>query len=601
MKVQTLFDSIIIDDEIMCDVEMLLCSAFSPLKGFMCERDYNSVVENCRLSSGKLWPMPIVLPVTKANFINVFVEDPDVIRIPRFLELYAELKKIGILTVMLKHNNKISNTLENVALLTVEDIYEPDFEKECLSVFGSMDQNHTFIKRVLDRKDDTYYFGGTITPVDPIVHYDFARFRHTPENIKMLTRNFKCVVGFQTRNPMHKCHYELTKHALETARDEYADTAIKDVLKDKDESKVLLLQPIVGVTQPDDVDYRVRVRCYEHTLKEYRKDGINVILSILELSMRMAGPREALWHALIRKNYGCTHFIVGRDHAGPSVKKQDGSSFYGPYDAHQFIKKYEKEIGLKVILSKELVYDVTLARYVELVQLTSDYINISGTELRRLLTSGKEVPEWFTFKEISTELARYYSSNLCGIKNANGPGTGGIVFYFVGLSGSGKTTTTNAFAKRLEELYDPRIITLLDGDDFRKNVSEGLGFSKEDRSINVRRMGYVAEKLAKSGGIVLCANIAPFKKDRDYNRQLIEKSAKYIEVYMNTPLKMCEERDVKGLYKKARRDEKIGICGDFTGISSPFEAPINPDISLLGDGDLQKSLDELMEFMDFVK
>ena len=553
--------------------------------------------------------MPIVLPFLKSKFKDLFGEELGTFyehssntgagdsaggaggagSSIEFLKLYKKCNNLDELTIELKYRNPIIGMLETIAILHLEDVYEPEPEKECLGVFGSTDTNHPYIEEILNRKSDYFYLGGKVVNVQdtPIIHYDFYNHRHSPKEIReyISFNNYKTILGFQTRNPMHNCHYELTKRALEDS-----GTPITG-------KKLLLLQPIVGVTQPGDIDYRVRVRCYQHLLKQYILDGIDVKLCLIPLSMRMAGPREALWHALIRKNYGCTNFVVGRDHAGPSMKKKDGSDFYDPYAAHAMIRKYESEIGIKVTLSKMLVYNATTGTYMEIGK-TPDNNNqhISGTELRRRLRAREEIPDWFTMPEIARELHRYYSPFIHSLKDSNGEGTGGVVFYFVGLSGAGKSTTAYAFAKKLEEIYDPRIITVLDGDEFRTNISAGLGYSKEDRSIHVRRMGYVAERLARAGGIVLCANIAPFREDRDFNRSIIEKSAKYIEVYVRTSLAVCESRDVKGLYKKARSN----IRKEFTGISSPFEEPINPELSINGDGgskELNKTLTYLLNYL----
>lgn len=604
----TLLDSIIVNENTMCDIEMLLNGSFSPLNGFLCKEDYVSVLDECRLSRGcylSVWPMPIVLRVEKPKFKSLFGEDIEVLDMyssEQFLDYYTKFNMLSNISVDLKYYNPVSRVFESVARLIVEDIYEPDIEKECLKVFGTTCMNHPSVKELLPLKDNVFYIGGKILPLDNIIHYDFHNHRYTPAQIKefinysplkeSLTNAqkhkslFTHVIGFQTRNPMHNCHYQLSLKAVKEA-----------IREDNNAKPLLLLQPIVGVTQPGDIDYRVRVRCYQHLLNEYAKDGIEVKLCLLRLNMRMAGPREALWHALIRKNYGCTHFVVGRDHAGPSSTDENGRPFYGPYDAHHLIQKYEDEIGIKVILSKMLVYNKTEKMYKEIGQtIDNNNEHISGTELRRLLRNRDEVPEWFTKPEISRELHRYYSPFIHSLKNCNGEGTGGIVFYFIGLSGAGKSTLANAFSKKLEEKYDPRIITVLDGDEIRTNLSTKLGFTREDRSINVRRIGYVASLLARSGGIVLCANIAPFQEDRDWNRELISRSGKYVEVYVRTPLKICEDRDVKGLYKRAR----AGIIPEFTGITSPFEEPENYDISVNGNGGETEIHNVLAKLMTFI-
>ena len=360
------------------------------------------------------------------------------------------------------------------------------------------------------------------------------------------------VVAFQTRNPMHRSHYELTKYALDKAGP----------------NSKLILQPIVGVTQECDIDYFTRVKCYIKLLEYYPKDSVQ--LSLLPLSMRMAGPREALWHALIRQNYGATHFVVGRDHAGPSCKNEQGEPFYDPYGAHELLEKVKDQLQIKVVKSKLIVYVSTLNQYMPIDEVTEEHKQgikmISGTEQRRLLREQQEIPEWFSFPEIIKELRKT-------VPTTNNQG---MCIYLVGLSGSGKTTVSSHLVRELREyLTGGRQITVLDGDIVRRNLSKGLGFSRQDRSTNVRRIGFVASEIVKHRGVVICANIAPYHDDREYNRKLISKHGNYIEVFVNTPVETCEKRDVKGLYAKARSGEI-----KLTGVNDPFETPENAEITL---------------------
>lgn len=528
-----------LSDRLVCDLEMILMGAFSPLEGFLNSKDYKSVVKNMRLTSGELWPMPIVLPISETMKNKIMHEEH----------------------ILLKNSTNLP-----LARLFIDDIYKPDIELECQKVYGTTDKNHPYVRIVQDYGQNVWYVGGRVEKINGVSHFDFVEDRLTPDDTKIFFRQnkWKTVVGFQTRNPMHRSHLELTKYALN---------------KTNDPDAKLLLQPIVGVTQKCDVDYHTRVRCYKRIIKKYPEDTAK--LCLLPLSMRMAGPREALWHALIRRNFGCTHFVVGRDHAGPSSKTKDGEPFYGPYDAHNLLESVKDEIGIKIIKSKMIVYVKDLNDYMPIDEVPDgmETLSISGTEQRRRLKEGEEIPEWFSYPDIVSELRKSYLPNH----------KKGFCIYLVGLSGSGKTTIGNSLMFKLKEVTHRRI-TVLDGDIVRKHLSRGLGFSREDRSINVRRIGFVASEIVKHGGIVICANIAPYKEDRDHNREFISSVGGYIEVFVDTPISVCEKRDVKGLYKLARK----GIIKEFTGISDPFEIPENSEIVVANYNSLADSVNLIM-------
>lgn len=529
----------------LCDLELLLNGGFYPLTGFMTESEYNGVVNDMHLPNGKLFPLPIVLSIND--------------------DQVEKLRNHPKLT--LKDQQGLP-----LAILNNESIYKPDLIKECEKCYGSSDDNHPYVKIVLANQN-VYYIGGSLTKIQLPPHYDFTSNRLTPEETKNYFKEngWETVVGFQTRNPMHRSHFELSKYALEQTG--------------KSDAK-LLLHPVVGITQECDVNYHTRVRCYQKLMAHYPDN--TAILSLLPLSMRMAGPREAVLHALVRKNYGCTHFVVGRDHAGPSYKKKDGSSFYGPYDAHELLEKYKNEIGIDVVVSKMIVYVKDTQTYMRIDQVPegAEVLNISGTEQRSLLRSGENIPDWFSWPEIVEELRLEFSESH----------RQGLALYFVGLSGSGKSTLANAVASRLREVEKMRKLTLLDGDVVRLNLSKGLGFDKKDRSTNVRRIGYVASEVVKHGGIAIAANIAPYDEDRLINRELISSHGNYIEIYMDTDITVCERRDVKGLYKLARQ----GVIKQFTGVSDPFEEPSKPDLVLESDENkvsLSENVDKVIDFL----
>lgn len=497
----------------LCDVELLLTGGFSPLRGFMNREDYEGVCHDMRLKSGVLWPMPITLDVT---------------------EEFMSKAKPGT-TVALRDPEGVM-----LAALHVEDAWKPDKEDEARSVFKTTSTAHAGVAYLM-KQAHPCYIGGRLEGIRIPSHYDFRNLRLTPAELRaeFSRLGWRKVVAFQTRNPMHRAHQELTMRAAKRVEAN------------------LLIHPSVGMTKPGDVEYYVRVRCYQALLPKYPKDTVR--LSLLPLAMRMGGPREALWHALIRKNHGCTHFVVGRDHAGPG-KDTDGKPFYGPYDAQELLRKHQQDVGVTMVPFQMLVYLEDEDRYVPENEVPpgARTLNISGTELRRRLNEGSDLPPWFTFPEVARELQRSYLPRQ----------RQGFTVFFTGLSGSGKSTIANVLRIKFLELGG-RPVTLLDGDIVRKNLSSELGFSKEHRDINIRRIGFVASEITKNGGIAICAPIAPYDSIRKEVRAMIQPHGGFILVHLSTPLETCEGRDRKGLYAKAR----AGIVQQFTGISDPYEAP----------------------------
>lgn len=502
----------------ICDLELLMNGGFSPLTGFMKKADYEGVCDNMRLSDGSLWPMPIVLDVT---------------------ETFAEGIKEGQ-SIALRDAEGVM-----LAELKVEEKWIPDREREAQQVYGTTNPEHPGVAHLLQRTNPVY-LGGSIQGVQEPVHYDFRLLRSSPSELRSEFKRlgWRKVVAFQTRNPMHRAHQELTLRAA------------------KEEEANLLIHPVVGMTKPGDVDHYTRVRCYQALLPHYPQH--TVALSLLPLAMRMAGPREAVWHALIRKNHGCTHFIVGRDHAGPG-SDSSGNPFYGPYDAQDLMKEVQEEIGVQMVPFKMMVYVERDDAYMPIDELPegTQSLSISGTELRARLADGRDIPSWFTFPEVVKELRKSHPPRQ----------KQGFTVFFSGLSGSGKSTIANALMVKMLEMGG-RPVTLLDGDLVRKNLSSELGFSKEHRDLNIKRIGFVASEITKNGGIALCAPIAPYDAVRKDVRELISGVGGFILVHVATSLEECERRDRKGLYAKAR----AGIIKEFTGISDPYEEPVDAEM-----------------------
>lgn len=512
------------------DLEVMLVGGFLPVVGFMNEEDYLSVVKSMRLADGTLFPMPIVLDVP---------------------ETCPHMVGDRILLC-----DSFGNPL---ATMDITSRFTPDKEAEVLGVYGTVDRTHPGVDHIFRDLHDVY-LGGPVTKIALPVRNDFKQFRKTPAELKALfkERGWDKVVGFQTRNPMHRAHFELVKRAH------------------KKIGAPVLVHPVVGMTKPGDIDYVTRVRTYNVVCNTYGKDFTE--LSLLPLAMRMAGPREAVWHSIIRKNYGCTHFIVGRDHAGPG-KDKDGKDFYGPYEARELALLHADEVGITIVDSDELAYSKTRNEYVATNEVTEDdeIANISGTEFRRKLREGEDIPEWFSFKE-SIDILRQ------SVKRDTRPG---VVLFFTGLSCSGKSTLAQLLLARLQEVQD-REITFLDGDVIRDHLSKGLGFSKEDRDTNVTRVGFVAGEVAKHGGIAICALIAPYRDARRQVRNVVEHYGEFIEIFVDTSVDECARRDTKGLYEKARK----GLIKNFTGVDDPYEAPEAPELIAKTEGNTPEELVE---------
>jgi sulfate adenylyltransferase len=504
----------------VCDIELLMNGALSPLSGFMNREEYERVVHDMRLPDGLAWPIPIVLDVSK-----------------EFAERLATGEHIA-----LRDREGIV-----VATMKVEEKWAPDRELEAREVYRTTDTAHPGVFH-LAHQANPIYIGGTIRGLEPPACYDFKHFRDDPTSLrrKFLERGWLRVVAFQTRNPMHRAHFELTARAVKAAEAN------------------LLLHPVVGMTKAGDVDPYTRVRCYEQVLRRYPEQ--TTIMSLLPLAMRLAGPREAVWHAIIRRNFGCTHFIVGRDHAGPG-NDSNGSSFYDPYAAQELVRRYADQLEIEMLPFEEMVYVPERGEFVPHNELREQEtsLTISGTELRRRLRFGLDIPDWLSFPEVLDELRRGSPPRH----------RQGFVVFFTGLPSAGKSTIANALLAKLNE-DGTRPVTLLDGDVVRRHLSSELGFSREHRDLNVLRIGYVASLIARSGGVAICAPIAPYENVRRQVREMVEAHGGFIEVHVATPVEICAARDRKGLYAKAL----AGLLSNFTGVNDPYEVPSAPDLRI---------------------
>jgi sulfate adenylyltransferase len=509
--------SITLSQRALCDLELLAVGAFSPLRGFMNRADYQSVLDTMQLDDGTLFPMPITLPVPND--------------IP--LSLHTDIRLVDT------RNNPL-------AIMTIEDIYTWDLQDAALKVFGTADTRHPLVAEM--HRWPSRFIAGKLRVINLPVHYDFVDLRQTPAQVRarLAQMGRSRVVAFQTRNPMHRAHEEMTKRAM------------------RDVDGALLLHPVVGMTKPGDINHYTRVRSYRALAENYyNKD--EALLALLPLAMRMGGPREALWHMIIRRNYGATHFIVGRDHAGPG-NDSDGRPFYGPYDAQELAQEHADEIGVQVVPFKKMVYLADKDYYEEDGKALDGarVLDISGTQIREdYLSKGVPLPGWFTHPEVAQILAESYPTKT----------RQGTCIWFTGLSGAGKSTTADVLTVLL--LENGRQATILDGDIVRTHLSKGLGFNKEDRDTNIRRIGFVASEIVRHGGTVICAAISPYRATRDGVRAMFPEDT-FIEVFVDTPLDVCEARDTKGMYARAR----AGELKDFTGVDDPYEPPEHPEMRL---------------------
>ncbi|KAL7894894.1 sulfate adenylyltransferase [Trichoderma sp. SZMC 28014] len=515
--------ALVLSERHLCDLELILNGGFSPLEGFMTENDYNRVVKENRLENGLLFSMPITLDVDQAQIDELSIKPGAKITLRDFRDD------------------------RDLAILTVEDVYKPDKVQEAKLVFGSDDDTHPGIKHLFSVAKD-FYVGGKLEAISRLEHYDFLDLRFTPAELRSHFNKlgWQKVVAFQTRNPMHRAHRELTVRA---ARSQQAN---------------VLIHPVVGLTKPGDIDHFTRVRVYRALLPRY-PNGM-AALALLPLAMRMGGPREALWHAVIRKNHGATHFIVGRDHAGPG-KNKNGKDHYGPYDAQILVQEHQEELGIKMVEFQEMIYIPDRDEYMPANEIPEGTrtMNISGTELRNRLRTGKEIPEWFSYPEVVKVLREQNPL----------PREKGFTVFLTGYQNCGKDQIARALQATLNQ-GGGRPVSMLLGETVRAELSSELGFSRQDRSLNIGRIAFVASELTKAGAAVIAAPIAPYEDARQHARELVEKSGPFFLVHVATPLEHCEKTDRKGVYQRARAGEIKG----FTGVDDPYETPKKADLTV---------------------
>ncbi|MDA2931052.1 bifunctional sulfate adenylyltransferase/adenylylsulfate kinase [Acidobacteria bacterium AH-259-O06] len=527
--------SVQLSERSVCDLELLATGAFSPLDRFMGREDHQRVLEEMRLSTGHILSVPVTLPV----------EDDSEIHLDQEIALRSSRNEL-------------------LAVMTIEEIYEWDRREVAEKIFATQDVRHPLVAEM--HRWGKFNISGRLRVLQLPPRHDFQELRLTPAQTRARLESLghSNVVAFQTRNPLHRVHEELTKRAVQGL------------------DGALLLHPVVGMSKPGDVDHYTRVRTYKVLASNYY-DSSRILLSLLPLAMRLAGPREALWHAVIRRNYGANYLIVGRDHASPGLNSE-GKPFYGPYQAQELVERFKGELGMGIVPFRELVYLPEEGRYEEAskIPVGAQTASISGTQVRQeYLENGKLLPDWFMRPEVAEILAETYPPRH----------RQGVCIWFTGLSAAGKSTTAEVLTTLL--LEHGRQVTVLDGDVVRTHLSKGLGFSREDRDINIRRIGFVAAEIVRHGGTVICAAVSPYRATRNDVRNMVG-SDRFVEVFVDTPLDICEQRDIKGLYARARRGELKG----FTGIDDPYESPEHPELRL--DGGFQTAEENARLILQYV-
>ncbi|MCD4744341.1 MAG: bifunctional sulfate adenylyltransferase/adenylylsulfate kinase [Desulfobacteraceae bacterium] len=511
---------VIFNDRQICDFELLVTGVYSPLRGFMTQTDYEAVLDRMSLTTNELWPVPICLDIHESLAVTLETGQSVVLR-----------DQEGFL----------------LGVMNVEDIWPVEIEKEALAIYGTIDKSHPGVNYLFN-KSGKYYIGGRIEALSLPIHPDFRQIRMTPSEVRNIYKRlgWKRVVGFQTGQPLHRPQFEMTIQAMKKAKAN------------------LLLLPVTGVAKPGDFDHYTRMRCYRKVSKYYPPDSF--VLNLLPLAMRMAGPRDAILHMIMGKNFGCTHFVIGHDHASPG-KDSKGKKFYKYNDATLLSEKLSKEIGVNVVPFEKMVYVPFEDEYevASKVRDNQESIFLSGTDISKRIRSGKKIPEWASFPEVVEELQKSYPM----------PAKQGFTIFFTGLSGAGKSTIAKVLYSRFLEM-GTRPVSLLDGDIVRRNLSSELNFSKEHRDINVKRIGFVAAEITKNRGIAICAPIAPYERTRSDIRSSIETHGGFFEVHISTPISQCEKRDRKGMYAKAR----AGLLKGFTGVDDPYETPKNPELRI---------------------
>ncbi len=541
------YKTFVLSREQIADVRNIASGAFSPLTGFLKKEDFLSVVEKMRLANGILWPIPIILDVQEQDFQNLKDEQ----------------------SILL-----VNSQSKPIALLENPEFFDYDKASLAKNVFGTMENNHPGVENVFQMAK--YLLGGDIKLIDTEKDI-FPEYNLTPTDTRKIfeDRGWQTITAFQTRNVPHRGHEFLQKYALQ-------------------QTDGLFVQPVIGEKKIADFKDEFILGAYQLLIDNFFPEN-KVVLGVLPLKMRYAGPREALFHSLIRKNFGCTHFIVGRDHAGVG-------DYYKPFDAQKIFDNFApEELGINILKLGKIVWCPNCCEFVfegQCPHPEATQITFSGSQIREKIEKRQDIPPYFLRPEVYHLLGQSLNPLVDDTYNhqrQNNTGQKGFVLWFTGLPCSGKSTIATAIFEKLQKRN--LNVERLDGDIVRQSLTRDLGFTKKDRDENIRRVGFVAKSLSKNGVGVVASFISPYKAQRENLRKEIDN---FIEVFVSCPLKVCEQRDTKGMYAKAR----IGQIKNFTGISDPYEEPENPKILLQTDKDpLETSINKVLSYLqqkDFI-
>jgi sulfate adenylyltransferase len=504
----------------ICELELLLNGALSPLTGYMNQAERHSVLSGMKLPDGLFWPRPVMLVVSEKAAQNLAAGQ----------------------TVALRDSEGVMP-----AILHISEVWPADPEAEmALAEASGVPLART------QAEAGQFYVGGRLEGVTLPPRHDFLNLRLTPAEMReqFARLGWRKVMAYQPSQALHRPQYEFL---LRTAMQQEAN---------------LLIHAVAGSDPVLESGHFALVRACQALMP--RLPASTSMLALNPMTPWAAGPRKTLLKAIMARNYGCSQLVTGGETVLESLHKES-SQRRGqdtPNLSSDTVYAVAKEsLGVTLLPFPRMVYVEDRDEWLpeETVPADTRSESMSGAELTRRLMQNIKVPEWFSFPEVLDEMRKAYPPRK----------QQGFTVFFTGLSGSGKSTIARALTVRLMEMGGRRV-SLLDGDIVRTHLSSELGFSKAHRDINIRRIGFVASEITKHGGTAICAPIAPYQATRRAVRSMIEEWGGFLEIHVSTSVEVCEGRDRKGLYAKAR----AGLIPEFTGVSDPYEIPENAELTI---------------------